>query len=99
MPSPAPAGSQAEVRRALMLLGDPGELTRIALGEGVEGLQRVRLQVGRPVQPMLAATAPDLAAALDKTGPAALEWKLDGARIQVHRSGHRWRCSRARWTR
>ena len=78
---------QAAVRRALMLLGDPGELTRIALVDGVEGLQRVRLQVGRPVQPMLAATAPDLAAALDKTGPAALEWKLDGARIQVHRSG------------
>jgi DNA ligase-1 len=78
---------QAEARRALMLLGDPGELARIALQEGVEGLRRVHLQVGRPVQPMLAGTAPDLAAALDKIRPAAIEWKLDGARIQVHRSG------------
>jgi len=47
----------------------------------------VRLEVGRPVQPMLAGTAPDLATALAKIDPAALEWKLDGARIQVHRSG------------
>ena len=78
---------QAEARRALMLLGEPGELARIALQEGVEGLRRVHLQVGRPVQPMLAGTAPDLAAALDKIRPAAIEWKLDGARIQVHRSG------------
>jgi DNA ligase-1 len=78
---------QAEVRRALMLLGDAGELARIALSEGVEGLRQVRLQVGRPVQPMLAGTAPDLESALEKIRPAALEWKLDGARIQVHRSG------------
>ncbi|MDX6593114.1 MAG: ligase 1 [Gaiellales bacterium] len=78
---------QAEVRRALMLLGDAGDLARIALSEGVEGLRQVRLQVGRPVQPMLAGTAPDLGAALEKIRPAALEWKLDGARIQVHRSG------------
>jgi DNA ligase-1 len=79
---------QAEVRRALMLLGDAGDLARIALSEGVEGLRQVRLQVGRPVQPMLAGTAPDLGAALERIRPAALEWKLDGARIQVHRSGH-----------
>jgi len=43
--------------------------------------------VGRPIQPMLAGTAPDLAGALEKILPAALEWKLDGARVQVHRSG------------
>src|SRR6476646_5630450 len=67
-----------EARRALMLLGDAGELARIAVFDGIDGLRAVRLEVGRPVQPMLAGTAPDL---------AALEWKLDGARIQVHRSG------------
>ncbi|HEY0387839.1 MAG TPA: ATP-dependent DNA ligase [Gaiellales bacterium] len=77
----------AEVRRALMLLGDPGALAKIALTEGVSGLRSVHLQVGRPVQPMLAGSAPDLQTAIDKTGPAGLEWKLDGARIQVHRSG------------
>ena len=78
--------SQSEARRALMLLGDAGELARIAVFDGIDGLRAVRLEVGRPVQPMLAGTAPDLAAALAKIDPAALEWKLDGARIQVHRS-------------
>ncbi len=78
---------QSEARRALMLLGDAGELARIAVFDGIDGLRAVRLEVGRPVQPMLAATAPDLATALAKIDPAALEWKLDGARIQVHRSG------------
>jgi DNA ligase-1 len=77
----------AETRRALMLLGDSGELARIALTEGVAGLRAVHLQVGRPIHPMLAGSAPDLEAALEKAGPAALEWKLDGARIQVHRDG------------
>ena len=78
---------QAEVRRALMLLGDAGELARIALGDGADGLRKVRLEVGRPVHPMLAATAPDLDAAYARIHPAAIEWKLDGARIQVHRRG------------
>ncbi|HVI17255.1 MAG TPA: ATP-dependent DNA ligase, partial [Gaiellales bacterium] len=77
----------SEARRALMLLGDAGELARIAVFDGIDGLRAVRLEVGRPVQPMLAGTAPDLATALAKIDPAALEWKLDGARIQVHRSG------------
>jgi DNA ligase-1 len=79
--------AQSEARRALMLLGDPGELARIAVFDGIDGLRAVRLEVGRPVQPMLAGTAPDLASALAKIDPAALEWKLDGARIQAHRSG------------
>ncbi|KJS51671.1 ATP-dependent DNA ligase, partial [Streptomyces rubellomurinus subsp. indigoferus] len=43
--------------------------------------------VGRPVRPMLAASAPDVGSALERTGPAALEWKLDGVRVQVHRDG------------
>ena len=77
----------SEARRALMLLGDAGELARIAVFDGIDGLRAVRLEVGRPVQPMLAGTAPDLATALAKIDPAALEWKLDGARIQVHRRG------------
>jgi DNA ligase-1 len=78
----------AELRRALMLAGDLGEVATIALEHGMDGLRGVHLRVGRPVQPMLAATAPDLDAALERTGPAAVEWKLDGARIQVHRSGN-----------
>jgi DNA ligase-1 len=77
----------AAVRRALMLRGDLGAVAEIALGDGVTGLDAIRLQVGRPLQPMLASTAPDVAAGLAKTGAAAVEWKLDGARIQVHRDG------------
>ena len=70
-----------------MLLGDPGEAAAIAREQGAEGLRAVELQVGRPVLPMLAGTAPDLAGALERIRPAAVEWKLDGARIQVHRDG------------
>jgi DNA ligase-1 len=77
----------ASVRRALMLRGDLGAVAAAALSSGEEALAAFRLEVGRPIAPMLASTAPDLDAALEKTGPAAVEWKLDGARIQVHRSG------------
>ena len=77
----------AAVRRALMLRGDLGAVAAIALTDGAAGLAEMRLQVGRPLQPMLAQPAADIAAALDKVHPAAVEWKLDGARIQVHRDG------------
>jgi DNA ligase 1 len=75
----------AAVRRALMLRGDLGAVAAVALTEGEAGLAKMRLQVGRPLQPMLAQPAADVAAALAKVHPAAVEWKLDGARIQVHR--------------
>jgi DNA ligase-1 len=75
----------ADVRRAAMLGGDLALAAQRALTEGVEGLRRIRLEVGRPVAPMLAGTAPDVEAALGRIAPAAVEWKLDGARIQVHR--------------
>jgi DNA ligase-1 len=73
------------VRRALMLRADLGAVAAVALIEGVPGLEAVGLEVGRPVQPMLASTAPDVDAALAKIAPAAVEFKLDGVRIQVHR--------------
>src|SRR3954470_3410390 len=75
----------AAVRRALMLRGDFGAVASVALAGG--DLEQFRLEVGRPIAPMLAQTASDVAAAVAKTGPAAVEWKLDGARIQVHRDG------------
>jgi DNA ligase-1 len=77
----------AEVRRALMLRGDLGAVAELAMTSGREGLAGVGLQVGRPIQPMLAQPAPDIASALARIAPAAVEWKLDGARIQVHRDG------------
>ena len=75
------------VRRAAMLSGDLGRTATLALAEGAPGLRRVGLSVMRAVQPMLAASATDVATALTETGPASIEWKLDGARIQVHRAG------------
>src|SRR5215216_4671678 len=68
----------AEVRRALMLRGSLGPVAEAALTSGVPGLRAFHLEVGRPLQPMLASTAPSLEAAMDKAGEAAVEWKLDG---------------------
>jgi DNA ligase-1 len=76
-----------EVRRALMLAGDLGPVAAAAAADGSAGLARFRLELLRPVQPMLAQTAGDAAEGLARFGRAAVEWKLDGARIQVHRLG------------
>jgi len=76
----------ALVRRAAMLSGDLGRTAVVALTEGVSGLDAVGLEVGRGVLPMLAAGASGVAEALAEVGPASVEWKLDGARIQVHRA-------------
>jgi DNA ligase-1 len=75
------------VRRAAMLSGDLGRTAELALTEGQEALDAVRLAVLHPIQPMLAASAADVTEALGHTGPASVEWKLDGARVQVHRMG------------
>ncbi|UYO96906.1 ATP-dependent DNA ligase [Microbacterium sp. M28] len=77
----------ATVRRAAMLSGDLGETALLALTGSAEDLENVGLQVGRPVLPMLAGTAATPTAALELTGEASVEYKLDGARIQVHRRG------------
>ena len=75
------------VRRAAMLSGDLGATARLALTGSLDELAAVRLRVLRPVLPMLAATAASAAEALATTGEASVEYKLDGARIQVHRAG------------
>jgi DNA ligase-1 len=74
-----------DVRRAVMLAGDAGVVAAAAAAEGRHGLTRFRLTPFRPVQPMLAGSAADLDAALARIRPAAIEWKLDGARVQIHR--------------
>ena len=84
----AAAALPAEIlRRALMLAGELAPVARAALLEGRPGLERFRLQLFRPLQPMLAQPAADVAEALGRLGEAALELKLDGARIQVHKAG------------
>jgi DNA ligase-1 len=77
----------AAVRRACMLAGDLGHTAAIALSEGRAGLEAVGLEVLRPVQPMLASTAPDVADAVRGLGLSSVEWKLDGIRLQVHKQG------------
>ena len=82
------AGVPADaVRRAVMLRGDLGRVAAIALADGADGLAAVRLEVLRPVLPMLASTSPDVASAVGELGRCSVEWKLDGARIQAHRLG------------
>jgi DNA ligase-1 len=76
------------VRRANMLCGDLGEVAAVALREGEAGLAEIRPQLFRPLKPMLALTAKDLADAFDHhRGEIALEYKLDGARVQIHKDG------------
>jgi DNA ligase-1 len=75
-------------RRAAMLSGDLGATARIALTGTADELAAVGLEVGRGVLPMLASTAASTTEALATLGGAAsVEYKLDGARIQVHRNG------------
>ncbi|MBV9514718.1 MAG: ATP-dependent DNA ligase, partial [Mycobacteriaceae bacterium] len=78
----------AQVRRAAMLAGDLPAVAAAALTGGTEALGGFTLRVGRPVGPMLAQTAPDVADALERLGGTAVfEAKLDGARLQIHRDG------------
>jgi DNA ligase-1 len=77
----------ADLRRALMLAGDLGEVAEAALTDGAGALSRFSLTLLRPLKPMLAQSASDLESALERVGEARVEWKLDGARLQVHRLG------------
>src|SRR6185295_7154167 len=76
-----------EVRRALMLAGELPAVAQAVLTEGRPGLARFRLELFRPLQPMLASPAGDISEALERLGEAAFELKLDGARVQVHKAG------------
>ena len=67
-----------EVRRAVMLAGD---VRSVATGD----LKSFKIELFRPLKPMLAKTAENVAEALEELGPAAFEYKLDGIRIQVHK--------------
>jgi DNA ligase 1 len=75
------------VRRAAMMAGDLGAVAGAALTEGEPAVARFIVQLFRPVQPMLAQSAGGVDEALQRLGDASLEYKIDGARVQVHRSG------------
>src|SRR5918994_1100814 len=76
-----------EVRQASMFAPNIGDLAQVALAEGSGGLARYSPRLFVPVTPMLANSAEDIGAALERHHPAAFEYKLDGARIQVHKGG------------
>ncbi len=82
------AGVSGElVRRALMLSGDLPQTAEIAMRRGAPGLNEIRLEIFRPVLPMLASTGASVAEALSGFERASVEYKLDGIRIQIHRLG------------
>ncbi|HVV83647.1 MAG TPA: ATP-dependent DNA ligase [Kofleriaceae bacterium] len=75
----------ADVRGAHMRAGDLGVVADAALTDGAAGLARFSIQLFRPLLPMLASPAEDVADALAQLGTAAFEHKLDGVRLQIHR--------------
>lgn len=82
---------ESAVRRATMLAGYAAPVAVAALTGGVEALDAIHLEVGRPLRPMLAASAPDVDAAWEQVGDASggvvVDGKLDGIRLQAHRDG------------
>ena len=83
----AAGADPARVRRAVMLSGDIAEVARAALAGGDAGLGDFRVELFRPLLPMLAQPAEDVADAVARLGEASFEYKLDGARVQVHKRG------------
>ncbi|HEX6794924.1 MAG TPA: ATP-dependent DNA ligase, partial [Casimicrobiaceae bacterium] len=77
----------ATVREAAMVAHGIASVAHAALTEGAAGLARYALAPMQPIAPMLAQPANDIAEALAAMGTAAFEWKLDGARVQVHKVG------------
>ena len=82
------------LRRAVMLAGDLGAVARAVCSGGeaaLNALASYRIELFRPVLPMLADSAADVTEALGVFGsaPVTVEWKLDGARVQIHRAGDR----------
>jgi DNA ligase 1 len=77
------------IRRAQQFTGDVGVVAHAALAGGEPELKKLKPRVGHPLQPMLAQSANDIAEAFDKMAGArfALEYKLDGARVQIHKHG------------
>src|SRR5579859_2494343 len=80
-------GGPAALRRAATFAGGVRQVARAALEEGEVALRCFSVQLMQPVLPMLAQPAEDAESALAALGTAGLDWKVDGARVQVHKSG------------
>ncbi len=87
------------VRRSHMLLGDLGEVSLTALKKGKTGLQRVSVQLFKPIKPMLAEMSYDISEVITRHGgKTAFEYKFDGARIQIHKKDKKVRIFSRRLT-
>jgi DNA ligase-1 len=87
------------LQTASMLTGDVGETASILRAKGKAGIDQLGFRVFRPIKPMMAQTAQNVDEALNETnGPMAFEYKLDGARIQIHKSGDQVRVYSRRLT-
>lgn len=81
----------AEVRRAAMIAGGIAAVAGSALTQGAAGLQAFSIALFQPLAPMLAQPADDIADAFARIPAASIEWKLDGARVQIHKAGDKVR--------
>ena len=77
-----------DVRRAAMIAGGIAAVASPALTRGLAGLQAFSIKLFQPLAPMLAQPADDIADALARFPAASIEWKLDGARVQIHKAGN-----------
>ncbi len=77
----------SDVRRAVLLAGDLRRVAAAALTGGAAALAAFRLELGHPLAPMLAQAVASVNEAVERISPAAVDWKLDGIRVQVHRDG------------
>lgn len=85
----AAATDLENVRRALMLTGDLGQVAKIAIEGGVEGLRTIKAKMFMPLKPMLASMSYMISEVIEEHGGrTALEYKFDGGRIQIHRRGN-----------
>jgi DNA ligase-1 len=75
------------LQRSLMFSGNIGDLARVAMEEGVTGLSKFQPNLFRPISPMLASPVEGEDEAIERLGEAGWEYKIDGARIQVHKEG------------
>ena len=77
--------NRAEVENAYNLCSDLGEIAKRLAADGIDGIRRIGLEMGRPVRPMLAERLPSLGEIIEKLGGrASVEYKYDGMRLQAH---------------
>lgn len=79
-----PAG---DIERGFMVTNDMGLVAVAAKEEGIDGVSSLKMELDRPIKMMLAQVTPSIEAAISDLGEVAVEWKFDGARVQVHKKG------------